>query len=249
VDDLVRALDGLLASGTERVVLDNTYPGRAARDRVIEAAARHGTAVRCVWIDTPIEDAQINAVLRMLDRHGRLLGPEEIKREGRRDPNTFAPNAQFRWRRAFEPPVIEEGFVEIERVPFERRWPAAWDRACVIVDFGAVDALARDPSALREADRAGTPVFGIAWLPGTDEASATELFARTNERIGMPVAWSWCPHPAGPPVCWCRKPLPGLLLAIAHAHGVDPTRSRLVGISPADRTLAARLGMELVTPA
>jgi hypothetical protein len=216
---------------------------------VIEVAARHGAAVRCVWIDTPIEEAQINAVLRMLERHGRLLDPSEIKRAGRRDPNTFAPNAQFRWRRTFEPPVMEEGFADIERIAFERRWPEAWERPTVFVDLGAVDALASDPRVLREAEREGTPVFGIAWLPGVDEASAAELFARTNERIGTSMSWSWCPHAAGPPVCWCRKPLPGLVLAIAHAHRVDPCRSRLIGASPADRTLATRLGMDLAAPA
>ena len=249
VDDLVRALDALLAAGTERVVLDNTYPGRAARNRVIEAAARRGAAVRCVWIDTPIEEAQVNAVLRMLDRYGRLLEPREIEKEGRRDPNTFAPSAQFRWRRAFEPPVMEEGFVAIERAPFERRWPTHWERPAVVVDLGAVDALARDATVLHEAERAGTPIFGIAWLPDCDAANARELFARANVRIGVSVSWSWCPHPAGPPVCWCRKPLPGLVLAIAHEHRVDPSRSRLIGSSPADRTLATRLGMKLVTPA
>ena len=249
VDDLVGELDSLLAGGTPKVVLDNTYPGRAARNRVIEVAARHGAAVRCVWIDTSIEDAQVNAVMRMLERHGRLLGPEEIKRAGRRDPNTFGPNAQFRWRRTFEPPVVEEGFAEIEHVTFVRRWPPAWDRPALIVDAGAVDALACDPSLLREAERAGTPIFGIAWLPDTDETSAAAFFTRANEQLGVAVSWSYCPHPAGPPVCWCRKPLPGLVLAIAHAHSIDLARSRLIGASPADRTLASRLAIPLVAPA
>jgi D-glycero-D-manno-heptose 1,7-bisphosphate phosphatase len=51
-----------------------------------------------------------------------------------------------------------------------------------------------------------------------------------------------CPHAAGPPRCWCRPPLPGLLLAFARAHGVDPSRSTLLGASAAHRTLATTLG-------
>jgi histidinol phosphatase-like enzyme len=55
-----------------------------------------------------------------------------------------------------------------------------------------------------------------------------------------------CSHGGGPPVCWCRPPLPGLPLAFARAHGVDPARSVLVGTSPAHRTLATTLGARLV---
>ena len=50
---LAAELDAALRSGTRRVVLDNTYATRATRSRVVEAAARHGAVVRCVWLDTP----------------------------------------------------------------------------------------------------------------------------------------------------------------------------------------------------
>ena len=49
-------------------------------------------------------------------------------------------------------------------------------------------------------------------------------------------------HGGGPPTCWCRPPLPGLPLAFARSHGIDPARSILVGTSPAHRTLATTLG-------
>jgi histidinol phosphatase-like enzyme len=51
-----------------------------------------------------------------------------------------------------------------------------------------------------------------------------------------------CRHVGGPPVCWCRPPLPGLVLAFARRHGVDPARSVLVGTSSAHRTMAKTLG-------
>jgi histidinol phosphatase-like enzyme len=56
-----------------------------------------------------------------------------------------------------------------------------------------------------------------------------------------------CTHPGGPPMCWCRPPLPGLPLAFARAHRVDPARSTLVGTSSAHRTLAATLGSRYVS--
>jgi histidinol phosphatase-like enzyme len=60
--------------------------------------------------------------------------------------------------------------------------------------------------------------------------------------VSGPVESALCPHPAGPPTCWCRPPLPGLPLAFARAQGVDPSGSLLVGTGPAHRTLAATLG-------
>jgi histidinol phosphatase-like enzyme len=44
-------------------------------------------------------------------------------------------------------------------------------------------------------------------------------------------------------VCWCRKPLPGLALLLAHRHGFSLTDSVHVGHSPADRGFAARAGI------
>ena len=61
--DLDAALDDELAHGPGRVVLDNTYLGRAARCHVVETAGRHGVGVRCVWLDTPLAAAQVNLCL------------------------------------------------------------------------------------------------------------------------------------------------------------------------------------------
>jgi histidinol phosphatase-like enzyme len=55
-----------------------------------------------------------------------------------------------------------------------------------------------------------------------------------------------CAHPGGPPSCWCRPPLPGLPLAFARRHGVDPAASVVVGCRPAHRALAAALGARYV---
>jgi histidinol phosphatase-like enzyme len=52
-----------------------------------------------------------------------------------------------------------------------------------------------------------------------------------------------CEHAGGPPTCWCRPPLPGLVVRWIRAHGIDAGRSTFVGTSRAHRTLAASLGM------
>src|SRR5206468_1180951 len=73
--EVAGALDDLLSAGTRRVVLDNTYLTRAARSYVIEAANRHRVPTRCVWLETPLAQAQANLVERLLERFDRLPAP------------------------------------------------------------------------------------------------------------------------------------------------------------------------------
>ena len=118
---LLPALEERLVSGRRRVVLDNTYLSRASRNAVIEAAWSQGVPARCVWLQTSLEDAQVNVVQRMIARHGRLLDPEEMRRASRDDPGVIAPGVLFRHRRELEPPELSEGFPRIDPGPFARQ--------------------------------------------------------------------------------------------------------------------------------
>ncbi|MEC7525790.1 MAG: aldo/keto reductase [Myxococcota bacterium] len=244
---LHRRLDERLGEGARRVVLDNTYGTRALRDQVIEIAWRHGLPVRCVFVDTPLEEAQINACLRMIARRGRLLEPDEMKRAGKEDPNLFDPRVQLRFRDALEPPSEDEGFSALERIPFARR-PFGGDEPAVLVSLDAFARFDGDAAILDEA-RAATlraePRLLVAtgWAPKASAASVEARARSLEEALERPVDVRLCRHAAGPPICWCRKPLPGLGVAAILAHGLDPARSLWVGTSAADRTLAGRLGV------
>lgn len=241
--DLARVLDGELARGAQRVVLDNTYGTRSVRAPVIAAGARHGVPVRCVVVETSLEDAQANAVARLLSQHGRLLEPHELQRAGE-----IGPSVQFRYRRAYEPPQLDEGFASVEVIPFVRAATPATRRAVIIeLDDLVWRKRPRSPDqievvpAARESlaafASAGYVVAGTTWL------TPAVLDERLAELLGLSIVVARCGHPPGPPVCWCRKPLPGLALAIAHAHDVDLARSVHIGRGPADRGFAHRAGM------
>jgi aryl-alcohol dehydrogenase-like predicted oxidoreductase/predicted kinase len=234
--ELAAALDEALASGTRRVVLDNTYLTRASRSYVIEAANRHGVAARCVWLETPLAQAQVNLVQRILDRVGALPTPEEL-RALTREAGIHAPTSQMRTVRELEPPSADEGFAAVESIPFVRATTGG--HAGVFVAAGA-----RWEDAPVEP---GAPALLFEWKPnGKVEDLAAEA-ARLAAHVSGPVETAICPHPGGPPTCWCRPPLPGLPLAFARVHGVDPSRSLLVGTGPAHRTLANTLGAQFVT--
>jgi hypothetical protein len=254
LSELVTELDAGLRGGGRRWVLDNTYPSRKSRNEVIECAWQHGVPVRCIWAATEVADAQINAITRMIEVHGSLPSPEVIRERGRDDPRFFGPEAQFRYERSVEPPVLDEGFRSIEARPFVRRPMPNADRRAVLLEFDDVlcsgVALTADAVAIDAARRAllaryvdeGWLLYAQAWRP--KPADVAGVFARTRERLGLEIAFAFCPHPAGPPICWCRKPLPGLMLEFALRHHVALDRSIVVGRSPADRTLAAKIGAE-----
>jgi aryl-alcohol dehydrogenase-like predicted oxidoreductase len=227
--ELAAQLDDILASGEERVVLDNTYLTRVARSYAVDAARSNGADIRCVFVDTPLAQAQVNLVERLLDRFGTLPSPEELRAAARNEQGLLLPTSQMRSARELEEPSVDEGFVEMQRVPFARAPETGRAGA-----FVAAPALASDwrPAVPRDA-----PVLVYDWRPGADG-----LDVDVPDAVEVAV----CPHDAGPPSCWCRPPLPGLLLAFARRHGVDPARSVLIGSRPAHRTLAATVGARFV---
>jgi aryl-alcohol dehydrogenase-like predicted oxidoreductase/predicted kinase len=235
---LVPRLEVALGSGAARVVLDNTYATRASRNEVIEAAWRHGVPARCVCLDTPIPIAQANVARRMIEATGRLLEPAEIVAAAKKDPSIVPPRALFRFRRELEPPSPEEGFRSIVIVPFVRRPLEGSERAATLV---ALDALvtkgALDELRIARLEPDRDLVFG--WLPSTNESIASRVRERGFEVVT-------CAHPAGPPVCWCRPPLPGLIVALTLRHRLDVGLSTIVGAHAAHRAIAGAVGMHYV---
>jgi hypothetical protein len=210
---------------------------------VIQAAQRHRLPVRCVWVSTAIEDAQVNAATRIVARYGRLPGPEELKTAARTDVAAFPPTVQFRYQRELEPPDRSEGFSRVDVIPFERtRDPSFRNRAVILWCDGVLHrsrAGHRTPRSPDDVDVAGERGAVLrryaddGWIDG-----------RLRELTGVDIAVEYCPHPAGPPVCWCRKPLPGLGVVFLHRYRLDPTRCIYVGAGPQDPGFARRLGFQ-----
>jgi len=244
---LLPALGRAIETGAPRIVLDNTYASRKARAEVIQAAATHGLPIRCVWLSTSIEDAQTNAVWRIVTRYGRLPSDDDLAQLRRSDVAAFLPSAQFKYRRELEPPDASEGFSRIDIVPFVRRQESDFVNRAVIVSCDDVGDLGRLAPRLREFRAAGYRLLGITWQPEVAEGKRSEeivkaMFARECERLGLDVDVECCPHAAGPPRCWCRKPLPGLGVVFVNRYRLDPVQCVYVGTGPHDAGLARRLG-------
>jgi aryl-alcohol dehydrogenase-like predicted oxidoreductase/histidinol phosphatase-like enzyme/predicted kinase len=251
---LLPALDRAIASGSSRIVLDNTYVSRRSRAAVIEAARERGVSVRCVWLATSVEDAQVNAVTRLLSRHEAL------------DTKAFRPNVQFRYQRELEPPDAVEGFTRIDVVPFERQHdPSFTNRALIVwgdeilwrsrsggrtlTSADDLDAYADRGALLRQYRDEGWLVLGMSWRPEIAEGTlsaedARAAFTRMQSDLGIAIEVEYCPHGAGPPTCWCRKPLPGLGVQFIRRHRLDAARCVYVGAGAQDPGFARRLGFQ-----
>jgi aryl-alcohol dehydrogenase-like predicted oxidoreductase len=242
---LLPDLQRLVEEGQSRIVLDNTYMSRASRARVVQAANALGLRVRCVWVATSVEDAQVNAVSRIIANHGRLLGPEEMKQAVKRDISAFAPSVQFRHQRELEPPDPAEGFSRIDVVPFERKQVPEFTNRALIV--WCDDSLVERGSILRRYRDEGWRLLGLAWCPQIADKTMTAEqvdagFVSLQEQLGVSLEVLYCPHAAGPPKCWCRKPLPGLGVVFIQRHRLDPSQCIYVGSGPQDPGFARRLG-------
>jgi aryl-alcohol dehydrogenase-like predicted oxidoreductase len=239
---LADALEEALSSGAHRVVLDNTYLTRASRSYVLETAARNGIPARCVWLDTPLAQAQVNMVERLLEAFDGLPTPDELRKAAKHEQGLLAPTSQMRALRELEPPAADEGWADLEQVPFERTRRSG--RAGVFVGAAALIEPGWERAIAQAAP--GAPHLVYDWNPDGRRETLDAAAAALSAEVSGPVETGLCPHPAGPPVCWCRPPLPGLALAFARGHGVDPAISTLVGSTPAHRTLAATLGARYV---
>lgn len=224
--DAAQAMSRALAQGATHAVLDNTYTTRASRAAAIEAAKKQGAKVRGIWLDVPLHEAQVNVVTRMLEAHGRLLGPDELKRQ--RDNTGLTPLSHFKTLRELEPPVREEGFDVLETRSFVRApRPGAAGRFVAIEAAGLVE-------------RSDEPTFVFAWTE-----TGSDAVVQAAQRLGATALV--CAHGGGPPVCWCRPPLPGLVLEACHRARLDPAKCTLIGTTETHQLLAAAVGARFVS--
>lgn len=255
----------------EDVVLDNLFPTIEDRIIFIEAAKGLGAEVYCYWMQTSLEDAQINALTRMWDRYGRLfLGKEDLKDalpEVKKDPNMFPVAVLFKYRKVFEKPTLEEGFKSIEKIPFVRTKRKGYDNKAILFDYD--DTLRTTPSEfkyptkpdevilkdgvkekLQEVKKDGYMLLGVSNQSGVAKdilsyEDAIECFDKTNAMAGAHIEYCFCPHSV-PPSCYCRKPQSGMGVHFIEKHKLDPEQCIVVGDQTSDKTFAKRLGMKFI---
>jgi len=257
----------LTANPGKSVVLDNTYPTVESRQAVIEMAQRHDLKSQCFLLQASIEDAQNNMCARLFRHFGHIPGPDEIK--ATKDPGIFPPAVLFRYRKERETPDLSEGWDMMTQVEFHRRpYPNDHVNKAVILDYDTTLRETKDGSKypvspdnieimpntrriLESYRDMGYLLLGASNQSGVDKGSLTNedaqaCFEETNRLIGVDIEYSYCPHQSRPISCYCRKPMPGMLLNWVWKYKLDPKKTLFVGDYGTDKSAARRAGIPYI---
>lgn len=262
----VGALRPLMVEEIEKgnnVLLDNTFGAAKARKEFIQDCVARKVPIRCIHMETSIEDAQFNAAKRMIERHGKLLMPEEMKHH--KDPNVFPVSVLFSYQKSFEEPTVAEGFSSVEKRKFVRRKDPAYVNKALILDYDGtlrktksgqdyptesndVEALPNRKETLQRYKDDGYLLLGVSNQSGIGKGklsngAAKACFDKTNQLIGHDIDYVYCPHGSFPIACYCRKPMPGLFVQFMIKYKLDPSQCLMVGDLTSDATFAKRSGM------
>lgn len=264
MDQLNRLAEKTLLD-TDQLVLDNLYPSVESRKVIIALAKRHKIPIRCYMMETTLEDAQLNACLRMMKKHGVV--PDLKQMASFCDPNTFPVAVIYKYRKEFQPPSIKEGFDQVIKVPFVRTWGKEYVNKAIICDYDGTLRLCRDGSkfpsdpknvkvlpnraeVLKAWKAKGYHILGASNQSGIDKgqltkAQAEACFQETNRQLGDIIEnFLFCPHRVPPISCYCRKPNPGMGAYFIETFKLNPSQCIMVGDIGSDKSSAARCGFQ-----
>jgi HAD superfamily hydrolase (TIGR01662 family) len=270
VISLIPKMEDALRKG-KNVVLDNLFAKAESRKPFIDAVNGRSNnltetvPIRCVHVTTSIEEAQINALRRMYQRYGRFFMNAEELKEVKNDSNMFPPLVLFKYRKEFEKPMLVEGFSDIETVKFVRTWDKTYLHKALILDYDdnlrttdntlgypvdpvQVKILPNRKEKLKEYADAGYILCGISNQSGVHKGTLTfddaiACFEKTNELLGRKIDYTFCPHNAAPPSCYCRKPSVGNLIKLIEKYHLDVKQCLGVGDQTSDKTCFERIGI------
>lgn len=258
---LAKKLSSLLVI-KDKIILDNTSITAEMRKPFVELGKLWGFNVTCVHLATSMEDAQVNAVTRMIRRHGKLFRTQDDYKQCK-DPNAFPPAALFSAKKNFEKPTKAEGFDDIITVPF-KRIPNGYTNKGLILDYDGnlrttksgniypkhpddVMILPNRKERLLEYLNKGYILLGASNQSGIGKGDLTEAmaiacFERTNELLGIKIDYTFCPHKVPPITCYCRKPSVGIGVEFVEKYKLNPAETIMVGDMTSDKTFATRNG-------
>jgi len=268
--DLVPAMEAALNFGND-VVLDNTFPTVEMRKPFIDAAKKAGAPISCVWLNTSIEDAQINALFRMIKLCGHICFDNKMCAEAKH-VNIFPPAVLFKYRKQFkdQKPTTDEGFTTVTKVKFVRQ-PLGFKNKAIIFDYDGTlrDVLpgaqfkypihprevellpGRNRSVIKKLEDDGYKILGVSNQSGVGKGNLTyemadACFVQTNMLLDSDIDFRFCHHSVPPISCYCRKPQSGLGIALINDYKLDPAQCIMVGDFTSDKTFATRLGFQYV---
>lgn len=223
-------------------------------------------SIRAMVLDTSMEDIQYNASLRILQKCGKMLSPDELKKN--KDPNIFPPSVIFGFQKRFEMPTVAEGFDSVEHVPFVRSFGPEYKNRALICDYDStlritksgvhyptetndIEILPNRTEILQKYKDEGYLLLGVSNQSGIhsgklSNGAAKACFEKTNKLLGHDIDYVYCPHQSNPISCYCRKPFPFWPVYFIEKYHLDRTQVIFVGDLTTDKTCAKRAGIKFI---
>lgn len=265
LENIIPIMKSHLQNG-KNVVLDNTHLAPDKRKDFIQAAKKCKANIKCLVMNTKIEDAQINFSLRVINQGININDIETIKNSCA--PNIFPPLVMFRHYKDFIKPTLDEGFDSVEEILFVREWPDDFTNKAILVDFDStiritksgdnspkttddIEIMDNRYDVLSDYQKNGYVICGVSNQSQVAKGiisyeNAQACYDKTVELLGIDIDYMFCPHASSPPVCWCRKPMPGYGVHFIMKYKLDPKNSIMVGDMTTDKTFAKRSGFQYV---
>lgn len=269
---IYQALRSAYQQGVRHFVIDNTFCTPEQRQVLMQVAKEVGLPVRVLWLQTTLEQAQLFAARRQVQKLGRLLRPKEFTGH-RDDPGMFPPGVQYALKKTLDlnPPEMREGFASIEKVLVETVWGAEYRNKAIIVDLDGtvretktdcpwprrieeVHIIPGSGDILREWRDKGYLLLGATNQSGMDrlsqdpkavsEAMVQECIQVTCQKLGVDIDVLYASDRGGVPQSFWRKPAPGMGVVHIEKHKLCPSLCTYVGDMTTDATFAARCGFQ-----
>jgi len=268
LNDLVKHVERQRAENDEsRFVMDNTYPTIESRQSIIKWAHDNDFEIHCKYINIDVGDALYNASKRLINTYGKLLNPEEIKKT--KEVGVYPPVVIYKYRKMVQPPEKEEGFHSVEKIKFKRIFDKAeYINKAIILDYDGtirktksgerypstpedIEILPNRAQVLKEYQKKGYLLLGVSNQSFVAKGDFTieqliQCFENTHALLGIDFEYTFCPHPAFPQICYCRKPMPGIGVEFIEKYKLDPSQCIMVGDMKVDNTFANRCGFQFV---
>lgn len=265
IPGLMKVLEHKISEGVEKIIMDNTSVTNDLRKDAIEIGKRNGFYVKCLYFTTSIEECMVNSVSRMIQRYGKVLHNDELKKH--KDPNMFPIAVLYSMKKRFETPSLSEGFDEIVKVPFVRK-DRNYTNKAILFDYDGtlrktksgniyptnpedIEILPGRKEKLAQLMKEGYILLGVSNQSGVAKGHlthdmATKCFEKTNELLGADIDFNFCPHTVPPIVCYCRKPGVGMGIEFIEKYKLDVSQCIVVGDMTTDETFAKRCGFKYI---
>jgi HAD superfamily hydrolase (TIGR01662 family) len=253
----------------ENVIIDGTHLTEDARYPFIEYAKDTDIKIRCLYVESCIEDCMINALRRQWAMNGDICWKGNTTH-----PHMFSPAVLFKARKTLQVPNEAEGFKSVDVVPGHKPFydPSIYVNRAIFFDIDGTlrktDHLPHKyPTCVDEVEplldldkmkkkinkkvKKGYILLGVSNQSGISKGTVSEevvkeCMEKTKEMLDVEMDIKWCPHAPAPISCYCRKPQSGMGVYFIEKYKLDPSKCKMIGDQTTDKTFAERLGMQFI---